>query len=106
MTNNQLIITTNMFNKIKAIKDVRSQAKVIEKALNDIEVVGESNGVKIVMNGKQEVKSVNIEESSDMRAIAKGVENAINDINKKLQKEIQAAMKEAGGFPDLSALGM
>ena len=94
-----------MFNKIKALKDVRSQAKVIEKALMAIEVVGESNGVKIIMNGKQEVKSVEIPDA-DKDEIARGVKNAIEDINKKLQKEIQTAMKDAGGFPDLSALGM
>ncbi len=95
-----------MFNKIKALKDVRSQAKVIEKALSAVQVSGESKGVKIKMNGKQEVLSVNIAEGTSREDIERGVKGALEEVNKKLQKAIQNAMKEAGGMPDLSQLGL
>ncbi|MBT6254219.1 YbaB/EbfC family nucleoid-associated protein [Candidatus Uhrbacteria bacterium] len=95
-----------MFNKIKALKDVRSQAKTIEKALEAVQVTGSSNGVEIKMNGKQEVLSVTIEEGKSTSEIERGVKGALEEVNKKLQKEIQAAMKEAGGMPDLSQLGL
>lgn len=95
-----------MFNKIKALKDVRSQAKVIEKALSGVRVVGSGHGVEIHMNGKQEVLEVKIAEGTSTASIEKGIKTAIEEINKKLQKEIQAVMKETGGMPDLSALGL
>jgi len=94
-----------MFNKIKGINDIRKQAKVIEKALKNIEVTGSSNGVEITMNGKQEILNVVIPEAS-RDDIAKGVKKAMEEVTKKLQGEIQKAMKETGGLPDLSALGM
>ncbi|NQV11920.1 YbaB/EbfC family nucleoid-associated protein [Candidatus Uhrbacteria bacterium] len=95
-----------MFNKIKALKDVRSQAKVIEKALTAVEVTGSSNGVEIKMNGKQEVLSVTVDKDASHDAIERGIKGALEEVNKKLQKEIQEAMKEAGGMPDLSQLGL
>jgi len=95
-----------MFNKIKALNDARSQAKTIEKALEAVQATGEAKGVKIIINGKQEILSVKIEEGTSHENIEEGVKKAIAEAMKKLQKDIQQAIKDAGGLPDLSSFGM
>jgi len=95
-----------MFNKIKALKDVRSQAKVIEKALEGVTATGSSRNVEITINGKQEVLSVVIPDDLDRAQIAEHVKAAFNDAIKQIQKKVQVAMKEAGGMPDLSQFGL
>ncbi|MEK7108332.1 MAG: YbaB/EbfC family nucleoid-associated protein [Patescibacteria group bacterium] len=95
-----------MFNKIKALKDVRSQAKVIEKALEAVLSTGTSRGVEVTLNGKQEVQSIVIPPEMDRGEIAEHVKRAFNEAVKDLQKKVQQAMKDAGGMPDLSQFGL
>lgn len=95
-----------MFNKIKALKDVRSQAKAIEKALEGVVVTGSSRGLKVTMNGKQEITNVEIPDELDRSDIADAFKSATNEAVKDIQKEVQKVMKEMGGLPDLSQFGM
>ena len=44
-----------MFNKLKALKDLRSQAKTMQNALAGETITVEKGGVKLVMNGNMEV---------------------------------------------------
>ncbi|OGL94097.1 hypothetical protein A2258_03305 [Candidatus Uhrbacteria bacterium RIFOXYA2_FULL_41_8] len=93
-----------MFNKIKQIKDLRSQAKTMQAALAEIMVVGKSSGVMITIDGNQKVQGVKIDESLERSKIEKAVQDAFNDASKKLQQELAAKMKEMGGleaFKDL-----
>ncbi|EKD47425.1 MAG: hypothetical protein ACD_66C00069G0002 [uncultured bacterium] len=93
-----------MFNKIKQIKDLRSQAKTMQAALAEIMVVGKSSGVMITIDGNQKVQGVKIDESLERSKIEKAVQEAFNDASKKLQQELAAKMKEMGGleaFKDL-----
>ncbi|MEK7530150.1 MAG: YbaB/EbfC family nucleoid-associated protein, partial [Patescibacteria group bacterium] len=62
-----------MFNKLKAIKDVRSQAKQIEKALEGITSTGSSKGLTITINGKQEVIDVHVADTFDVKNIANAI---------------------------------
>lgn len=95
-----------MFNKLKAIKDVRSQAKQIEKALASITSTGSAKGLTITINGKQEVIDVLVADTFDMKNLADAIKGAMNEAMKKIQKDAQKAIQEAGGMPDLSSLGM
>ena len=95
-----------MFNKLKAIKDVRSQAKQIEKALEGITSTGSSKGLTIIINGKQEVIDVHVADTFDVKNIANAIQGAMNEAMKKIQKDAQKAIQDAGGMPDLSRLGM
>lgn len=93
-----------MFNKIKQIKDLRSQAKTMQAALAEIMVVGKSSGVMITIDGNQKVQGVKIDESLERSKIEKAVQEAFNDASKKLQQELAMKMKEMGGleaFKDL-----
>ncbi|MFH1611536.1 MAG: YbaB/EbfC family nucleoid-associated protein [Patescibacteria group bacterium] len=93
-----------MFNKIKQIKDLRSQAKTMQAALAEIMVVGKSSGVMITIDGNQKVQGIKIDEDLERAKIEKAVADAFNDASKKLQQELAAKMKEMGGleaFKDL-----
>lgn len=87
-----------MFNKIKQIKDLRSQAKTMQAALAEIMVVGKSSGVMITIDGNQKVQGVKIDESLERSKIEKAVQEAFNDASKKLQQELAMKMKEMGGL--------
>lgn len=95
-----------MFNKLKAIKDVRSQAKQIEKALEGVTSTGSAKGLTITINGKQEVIDVQVADTFDVKYIAAAIKGAMNEAMKKIQKDAQKAIQDAGGMPDLSSIGM
>ena len=95
-----------MFNKIKALKDIRSQAKELEKVLADVTATGSSKGLTVTINGKQEILSLDIPEDMDRDKIADALKEALNSAFKDIQKDVQKAMKDMGGLPDLSQLGM
>lgn len=93
-----------MFNKIKQIKDLRSQAKTMQAALAQIMVVGKANGAMVTLDGNQKVQGIKIDDDLERGKIEKAVADAFNDASKKLQQELAAKMKEMGGleaFKDL-----
>lgn len=95
-----------MFNKIKALKDIRSQAKELEKALAAVEVTGSAHGVELTLNGKQEMIRLSIPEDMASKDAEKHVKSAYEEAVKDVQKHVQKVMQEMGGMPDLSSLGM
>lgn len=99
-----------MFSKIKAIKEMRDQAKTMQSALAEIVCEGSAawGKVKVRMNGNQEVLSVAIDPAfaSDRVKVEEGVKDAVNDAVKKIHKEMAGKMKELGGLDALKNLGM
>ena len=99
-----------MFNKIKAIKDMRDQAKELQRSLEGI--VAEGSGargkIKIKMNGNQKVLSVAITDDliGDKAGLESGIAEAFNDTMKNMQKELAANMKNLGGADMLKNLGL
>jgi nucleoid-associated protein EbfC len=91
-----------MFNKIKAIQDLRSQANQIKKALEQEEVEGSGSWgkVKIKINGNQEVKSVEIAEEllGNKSGLESAIKEATNDGIKKVQKVMAQKMSAMGGL--------
>jgi DNA-binding protein YbaB len=90
-----------MFNKLKMLKDLRSQAKVMQNALSGETITVEKGGIKIVMNGNMEVISLDINQEIDKSALARLLQDAINEVIKKTQKVMAQKMQEIGGFPGL-----
>lgn len=92
-----------MFNKLKQIKDIRSQAKELQSKLADVMIVGKAMGgkVMITIDGNQKVQAVKIEEGMDTAKIETGVKDAMNDAVKQLQKELAMKMKDMGGLDAL-----
>lgn len=91
-----------MFNKIKAVQELRSQANTIKKALESEIVEGQGGWgkIKIKMDGNQEVKSVEIAEDilGDKNKLETGMKEAINDTVKKVQRVMANKMSQMGGL--------
>ncbi|MFA6131097.1 MAG: YbaB/EbfC family nucleoid-associated protein [Patescibacteria group bacterium] len=97
-----------MFNKLKQIKDLRSQAKHMQSALAEIVIVESALGgkVMITIDGNQIVQGVKIEEGLSAGEIEKGVKDAFNQATKKLQREMAMKVKDMGGLDALKDLGL
>ncbi|OGL66390.1 hypothetical protein A2856_01710 [Candidatus Uhrbacteria bacterium RIFCSPHIGHO2_01_FULL_63_20] len=94
-----------MFNKIKAIKNLRTQAKQMQNTLDDIVAEGEAGWgkVKVKMNGNQRVLDIHIADElmSDKTKLVATLKDAFADATKKLQKEMAGKMKDMGDLRDL-----
>ena len=83
-----------MFNKLKQIKDLRSQAKTMQDALAGESVTAEKSGVTIEMNGNMQVTSVKIAEGTSTSDAEKAVKTVINDAIKQTQKLMAKKIKK------------
>lgn len=88
-----------MFNKLKQIKDLRSQAKTMQNMLAGESATVEVQGIKLTMDGNMNVTALTIEETMDRAAIESAMPKAINDAIKAIQKVMAKKMQEMGGFP-------
>ncbi len=90
-----------MFNKLKQIKDLRSQAKTMQSMLADETITAEKNGITIAMNGNMEVTDIKLPADTNNDKLAKSLATCFNDAIKKTQKIMAKKMQEMGGFPGL-----
>jgi nucleoid-associated protein EbfC len=93
-----------MFSKLKEIKDLRSQAKTLQNALNEehVEASAAWGKIKIKMDGNQEVEAVEIDRellSADKKSdLEKGIKDAVNEANHKVQKIMAEKVRKQGGL--------
>lgn len=93
-----------MFEKLKYMKDLRSQAKQMQNVLAGETAEGRAawGKVKIVMNGNQEVLSVTIDpeltgpENKDK--LESALKEATNEAIKKIQRIMAEKMRNMGGL--------
>ncbi len=99
----------SMFNKIKAIKNLRDQAKQMQSVMSEVRAEGTAawGKVKVVLNGNQQVLDVQIEEEvlSNRAKAQDAVKDAFNDAMKKLHTEMAGKLKDMGGLDMLKGLG-
>lgn len=97
-----------MFNKLKQINDLRTQSKQMKAMLDEVIVVGQSSGgkVMITVNGSHETLGVQVADDLDRTKIAEHIKSALNDVNSKLQGELMKKMKEMGGLDAFKNLGL
>lgn len=99
-----------MFNKIKVIKDMRSQAKKLQNGLSEISAEGEAawGKVKVKIDGNQQILEVKIDDEmlKDKNKLQDAVKDAVNDAVKKIQRQMAFKMKEMGGLDALKNLGL
>ncbi|MFA6106509.1 MAG: YbaB/EbfC family nucleoid-associated protein [Patescibacteria group bacterium] len=88
-----------MFNKLKQLKDLRSQAKTIQNVLAEETIEAEKSGIKIIMNGNMEVQSIVINDGIAKESLEGILKSLINDAIKKTQKVMAKKMQEMGGLP-------
>lgn len=92
-----------MFNKLKQIKNLRSQAKTIQSMLAKETIVEETRGITITMDGNLEVKELKITDAAKNN-LEQNMQSAINDVIKKAQRVMAKKMQEMGQMPGLSDL--
>ncbi len=84
-----------MFDKIKQAGDLikmRSEAQKLQKELKTIIETYEKDGVRIKVNGAQEVEYVELDGQS-----RDDIKDAVNEAMKRVQKEAAKKMMEMGG---------
>jgi len=91
-----------MFNKLKQFNDLRKEANKIKSALSGESVEVENKAVKIVMDGNQEIKTLEIKSeflSADKKSeLEKLVQDAVADCIKKVQRKMAMKMQQMGGL--------
>ncbi len=90
-----------MFSKLKQLKDLRSQAKSMQSALEHEKIEMEKNGIKIAMNGNMEIIEFKISENMDKETISRITKDLVNEAIKKTQRLMAKKMQEMGGFPSM-----
>ena len=84
----------NMSQIMKQAKAMQDKMSEIQKKIENMESEGTSGGgaVKVVMNGKHEIKKINIDPSlidpNEVEVLEDLIVAAINDVNKKINEEI------------------
>ena len=99
-----------MFNKIKAIKDLRDQAKTMKSTFDQIVEEGEGahGKVRIKMNGNQEIVDLFLDDAivGDKTRLENGLKEAWKNVVKKIQHKMAAQMKDMGGLDAFKNLGL
>ncbi len=90
-----------MFNKLKHIKDLRSQAKQMQSTLATESIIVEKGGVKVVIDGNMNITSVTINEDLAKDSLEGLLVDCINEAIKKVQRVMARKMQEMGGMPGL-----
>jgi DNA-binding protein YbaB len=79
-----------MFDQIKDLNKMREQAKQMQLALAQEEILGQSNDatIRIVIDGNQVVKSVEVLDAivGDRKKIAQDLREALTDMNDNYKK--------------------
>lgn len=91
-----------MFNKLKQIKDLRDQAKVLQNMLAQETIHHDVKGGKIslVMDGNQEVLSLSIHpeflNAEKKDELEKALKELFTEATKKVQKAVAMKMRSSG----------
>lgn len=92
-----------MFNKVKALMDMKSKMEQIKRELESsvFEIVSSDGLVKVVMNGAQDVKEVGIQkdlQGLEKNTLEKAVKDAYNKAVKHSRDIAARKMKDVTGF--------
>ena len=93
-----------VFSKIKAVRDLRSQAKEMQSVLQDVHVETEHKGTKIMLNGNLEVESLTLNRERSVSDLQNDLKDLLNDALKKTQRKMAETMRASGkmNLPGLS----
>lgn len=96
-----------MFEKAKDLYKLQKQAREIKKKLNNTHIEAEQEGVKVVINGEQEIIEVTISEEAlqDSKKLGKTLVATLNKAIKKSQQIGAEMMKDVMGGLNLPGMG-
>lgn len=91
-----------MFNKLKQINDLRKQANTLKHALADEVIEVDNKAVKLVIDGNQDIKSLDIKPEfmhpEKKNELEKQIKDAFSDALKKVQRKMASKMQDMGDF--------
>lgn len=98
----------NMMKQAKDLYKLQKQAKVVKQKLKNIHIEAEENGIKITINGEQEVVSVEISDEAmkDKATLEKSLLTCMQKGMKKAQEVAAVNMKEIMDQMGLQMPGM
>jgi DNA-binding protein YbaB len=93
-----------MFNKLKQFKDLRSQAKNMQRQMQEEILEKSKDGVRIKINGANEILELDINDElmGNKEKLIKTIKNLFKDSLKDMQKKM--AKKMMGSDIDFDAL--
>ncbi|MFH1712869.1 MAG: YbaB/EbfC family nucleoid-associated protein [Candidatus Jacksonbacteria bacterium] len=99
-----------MFNKLKQFKDLRSQAKQMQKQMEQETLEKSKDGVRIKINGSNEILEMDIVDDlmSDKEKLIRIIKELFKDAVKSMQKKMALKMMKGGkiDFDALKKMGM
>lgn len=95
-----------MLDKAKDLYKLQKQARQIKKQLKNTHIEAEDEGVKVTLNGEQEVVSIKISDEAmrDKKKLENSIEKSFNKAVKKSQQIGAELMKDVmpeTGFPGM-----
>ncbi|MBT4349540.1 YbaB/EbfC family nucleoid-associated protein [bacterium] len=91
-----------MFNKLKQFNDLRKQANDLKSMMAKESVEVENKAVKIIMDGNQEIKTLDIKpemlSANNKSDLEKGIKDAVAECIKKVQRKMAMKMQQSGDF--------
>lgn len=91
-----------MFNKLKQFNDLRKQANDLKNMLAQESVEVENKAVKIVMDGNQEIKTLELKaemlNANNKADVEKYIKEAFAESIKKVQRKMAMKMQQSGDF--------
>ena len=96
----------NMQAMLKQAQNMQKDMMKIKEEIDNTEFTGESSLVKVTVNGKKEVLSVEIDSSNDLEKdelemLQDMIMVAVNEANKKVDNETEKKMAKFGNIPGL-----
>ena len=95
----------NMQAMLKQAQALQKDMMKTKEEVDNMEFVGESSFVKVTVNGKKDVVSVEINsdslDSDDIEALQDMIVVAINQANKKVDDTLESKMGKYGNIPGL-----
>ncbi|MBQ1551437.1 MAG: YbaB/EbfC family nucleoid-associated protein [Bacilli bacterium] len=96
----------NMQAVLKQAQNMQKEMMKVKEEIDNTEFTGESSLVKVTVNGKKEVLSVEIDSSNDLEKdelemLQDMIMVAVNEANKKVDDETEKKMAKFGNLPGL-----
>ncbi len=85
-----------MFEKLQQIREMQKQAQILKKQMEEEIIEYQNDGIKVIMNGAQEIQSISFDDDfdfSDKEKTGEKLKSVLNKATKESQKVIAKKMR-------------
>jgi len=97
----------SLFSKLNQIKDLRSQAKDLEKSLLNENSTSSTDGLSLTLNGKSQITNLEISDqwlvAGQGKQLAREIMKLHDQANDKIQKKLAEKAKDMDIFKNFTA---